>query len=98
VALYGTEATFLQNPLGVATFRSRDPAARPEAVDEPATTTAKGDLVPSFVRAILDGTPADVECGDVLYGMAVSLAIERSMREQRPIIVDYSPIPSARAN
>jgi predicted dehydrogenase len=96
VALYGTEATFLQNALGAAVFRSRDPSVPLQPVGEPATSAGKGDLIPSFVRAILDGTPAEVECGDVLDGMAVSLAIERSQREGKGVTVDYPEIPSAR--
>ncbi len=98
VALYGTDATFLQNALGAAVFRSRDPSAQPEPVTEAATSAGKGDLIPSFVRAILDGTPAEVECGDVLDGMAVSLAIERSVRERKAVTIDYASIPSARAH
>jgi predicted dehydrogenase len=98
VALYGTEATFLQNALGAAVLRSRDPAARPEPVSEPATSAGKGDLIPSFVRAILDGTAAEVGCGEVLDGMAVSLAIERSARERKAVAIDYPSIPSARTH
>ena len=97
VALYGTEATFLQNALGAAVFRSRDPSARPEPVVEKATSAGKGDLIPSFVRSILDGTPAEVACGDVLDGMAVSLAVERSVRERQAVTIDYASIPTARA-
>lgn len=91
VALYGTEATFIQNPLGAATFRSRDSAQAGEPVTEPARSASKGDLVPSFVRAILDGGQAEVEASDVLDTMAVSLAIERSVRERSAVSVDYVP-------
>lgn len=91
VALYGTEATFVQNPLGAAIFRSRDPAQTAEPVTEPARSVSKGDLVPSFVRAILDGGRAEVEADDVLDAMAVSLAIERSVRERGAVTIDYAP-------
>jgi predicted dehydrogenase len=77
--------------LGAGLFRSRDPSATAEAVTEPATSAGKGDLVPGFVRAILDGAPAEVEASDVLDSMAVSLAIERSVREGCAVNVDYAP-------
>jgi predicted dehydrogenase len=89
VALYGTAATFLQSALGAAFFRSRDPAAAPEPITEPAGAAGKGELIPSFVRAILDGTPAEAETAEVLDGMAVSLAVEQSAREGRPVAIEY---------
>jgi predicted dehydrogenase len=97
VAIYGTAATFVQNACGAALFRSRDPATPPEPVAEAATSAGKGDLVPSFVRAILDGAPPEVEAQDVLDSMAVSLAIERSVRERCPQDVEYPSVAMARA-
>lgn len=91
VALYGTEATFVQNTLGAAMFYSRDPAHTGEPVKELAKSLSKGDLVPSFVRAILDGGSAEVEANDVLDTMAVSLAIDRSVRERGAVNIDYAP-------
>ena len=45
---------------------------------------AKGDMLPSFIAHILDGTPPDVTTGDVLGAMAVSLAIEQSLVSGKP--------------
>lgn len=95
ITLYGTEGTFLQNTLGAAVFRSRDPMQMGEPATEPAKSVSKGDLVPSFVRAILDGEPAEVKTRDVLDSMAVSLAIERSVREHHAVNIDYAPSLSA---
>lgn len=91
VALYGTEATFVQNALGAAMFHSRDPAHMGEPANEPAKSVSKGDLVPSFVRAILDRERPEVSANDVLDAMAVSLAIERSVRERGAATIEYAP-------
>lgn len=91
LSVYGTKATFEQSHLGAAYFLSRDPAASPEILSDPYPGAAKGDMLPSFVAHILDGTPADVSCQDVLTAMAVSLAIERSHLSGQPEAVRYTP-------
>ncbi len=84
LSVYGTEATFEQGHAATAYFHSRDPAAAPEAVTDPYPGAAKGDMLPSFLAHILDGTPSDVGTRDVLAAMAVSLAIEQSLASGRP--------------
>jgi predicted dehydrogenase len=84
LTVYGTKATFEQGHLGAAYFHSRDPDAAPEVLSDAYPGAAKGDMLPSFVAHILDGTPADVSKEDVLTAMAVSLAVERSRVSGRP--------------
>jgi len=84
LSVYGTEATFEQGHVGAAYFHSRDPSAQPEAVTDSYPDAAKGDMLPSFIAHILDGTPPDVTADDVLGVMAVSLAIEQSLASGKP--------------
>ena len=79
MSVFGTKATFEQSHVGAAYFHSRDPDATPELIADAYPGTDKGDLLPSFVAHILDGSPMEVTTWDVLSAMAVSLAIERSL-------------------
>jgi predicted dehydrogenase len=50
VALYGTAATFLQNALGAAVYRDRNPAARHEPATEPATSAGNSRRITETSR------------------------------------------------
>lgn len=90
VRIYGTDGTFVNDlPHG----RLHRPAPPPEgAVTEPITDpypgVHKGDLIHSFVEAILTGAPPRVGERDVFDTLAVCLAIERSLAEGAPAAVD----------
>jgi len=78
VAIYGTQASFLQTPAGAHLYTSRDPEAVPEAVREMYPGAQKGDMIPAFIGSILDNSAPDVTSQEVLDCMAVSLAIVAS--------------------
>lgn len=94
LAVYGTKATFMNEPDRATLYRSRDPAVPPETIDAPYPGVDKGDLVAGFVDAILGHGPSPVGERDVLDTMAVCLAIDRSAATGRPVTVDYLPLPS----
>lgn len=89
LTLYGTDATFQHGYGGARLFTSRDPEQAPVEVTEPYPGTAKGDMLPSFIASILDGAAPDVRADEVLDAMAVSLAVEESVRLERTIEVRY---------
>ncbi len=89
LSLYGTEASFIHNQLGAAIYRTRDPQTPPEMVQDAYPGTAKGDMIPAFVRAILDGGTPEVSRRDVVDAMSVSLAIERSLQTGQPVDIAY---------
>lgn len=89
LTVYGTSATFVHDRQGARLFTSRDPAAVPQAIDDPYTGAAKGDMIPNFVMSILDGAAPDVSAADVLDVMAVSLAIETSAKLGQPVDVRF---------
>ena len=81
-----------QSHLGAAYFWSRDPQSSPELVNSTYPGTAKGDMLPSFVKSILDGTEPEVSAQEVVDVMSVSLAIEESLQSQQPVNVNYQSI------
>jgi len=89
VTIYGTEATFEQGHLGAAYLWSRDAAVGPELVTDAYPGASKGDILPSFVRSILDGAHADVTEKEVFDAMNVSLAIEESLLAGQPVDLEY---------
>jgi len=87
LAVYGTRATFVNGLDAASLYTSRDPATKPETLRTAYPGTHKGDLVPSFIDAILGEGEAVVTEADVFRCMAVCFAIERSAHERRPVAV-----------
>jgi predicted dehydrogenase len=54
--VFGTRATFILDDQGVRLHESRDPAGTARALDLATLPATKGDLIPGFVAAILDGS------------------------------------------
>ena len=92
LCVYGTKGTFEQSHLGAAYFWNRDPQAQHEQVSSAYPGTAKGDMLSSLVKSILDGTTPDVTAQEVIDVMSVSLAIEKSLQTQKPVNVNYQTI------
>ena len=89
VVVFGTRATWRNGHDAAHLYRSRDPDTPPEAFADPYPGSLKGDLIPSFVTALLDGGDAEVSRRDILDAMAVSLAIERAAETGTPQTVQY---------
>ncbi len=89
VVVFGTDATWRNGQNAALMYRSRDPEMPPESLEDPYPGSQKGDLIPSFVGAILDGGAAEVERSDVLDAMTVSLAIERAAATGVPQTISY---------
>jgi predicted dehydrogenase len=85
LTVYGTAATFVHDHHGARIYTSRDPATPPSSVDAAYDGPAKGDMLPSFVAAILDGGDPEVCAPDVLDAMSVSLAIEQAVALEQTV-------------
>jgi hypothetical protein len=70
---------------GSRTYTTRDPAVAPSPVDDAYEGVGKGDMVPAFVAAILDGGEPEVCAADVLDAMSVSLAIEQAAKLENTV-------------
>jgi predicted dehydrogenase len=83
--LYGTKATF-ENRLGPAElWTSRDANQPPTLLDIPYPGMRKGDLIPSFIDAILGRREPLVDEADVFATMQVCLAIDKSAGQKSPV-------------
>jgi predicted dehydrogenase len=89
VVVFGTNGTWRNMPEAARLYRSRDPETPPDILDDPYPGSFKGDLIPSFVSALLDGGTAEVSSAAVLDAMAVSLAIERAAVTGKPQDINY---------
>ncbi len=87
--VYGTRATFVNDLPEARFFTSSDPGVSPEAIDLEYPGTHKGDLIKSFVEAIVTGEEPEVPAEDVFAVMSVSLAVERASHQLRPVTVRY---------
>jgi len=87
LTVYGTVATFVHDQLGARLYTSRDPGVSAKPVEDAYIGPAKGDMLPSFVPAILDGREPEVSAEDVLGTMAVSLAIEKAADLEQTVTI-----------
>lgn len=87
--IFGTKGSFIHGLTGAAYFWSRDPSMPPEPVLDAYPGVQKGDMLPSFVRHILDGSAPDVSAQEVFDAMAVALAIDESLSNKAPAHVQY---------
>ena len=89
LCVYGTEATFEQSHTNTSYFFRRDPAVEPEKVDTPYPGTQKGDLLYDFVDSIIGEKQPLVKAQEVIDAMSVALAIDESIKKQKPKKVEY---------
>jgi predicted dehydrogenase len=89
LSVYGSVGTFQQGHSGASYIFSRDPHVSQTILNDDYPGAAKGDMLPSFVRSILDGATADVPAQQVIDVMSVSLAVEKSRVTGLPERVTY---------
>lgn len=89
VNLYGTKATFVNGTECGRLYSSRDPKVTPLRLETAYPGTHKGELIASFVNAILGRGSAEVTEEDVFASLSVCFAIERSVHSGAPVKVEY---------
>jgi predicted dehydrogenase len=87
--LFGTNATYVNKPGKAEVFKSRGPDVCPELIDAPYPGCVKGDMIPSFVSAILEHGIPDVNAEDIFRAMSVCFAIEQSIVNNNIQKVEY---------
>lgn len=92
LSVYGTEGTFQQSHGSAVLINSRDPKKSFNNISDSYPGSDKGDLIPSFVNYLLYNEKPDVTKQEVCDVMAISLAIEKSLRIGSKIKVDYKNI------
>lgn len=84
LSVYGTEATFENALPNALRYTSRDPGQAPEQVAGGYPGIGKGDLIPSFVDALLGRGQPIVSEKDVFSALSVCFAIDRAIASGRP--------------
>jgi predicted dehydrogenase len=87
--VFGTSATFLYDDAGPRLHRSRDPDRGPEHVPEDPLPAHKGDLIPDFVRAVLENADDHVETTSVFDGICVCVATDDALRTGMRKAIEY---------
>lgn len=89
LALYGTQATYINDLPNAKLYTSRDPAAVPRDITTAYPGTHKGDLLYAFVDAIVHNSVPEVSADDIFECMSVCFAIEKASQRQTTVPVDY---------
>src|SRR5271157_89923 len=89
LSIYGTRATFVNGPKEAHIYQSRDPGVKPRRVRAAYPGAAKGDLIFSFIDAIINNTKPEVTTEDVFNTMSVCFAIEKAVETNQTIAVNY---------
>ena len=84
LSVYGTDATFENALPNALRYTSRDPGRAPEQVADSYLGMGKGDLIPSFVDAVLGRGQPIVSEKDVFSALSVCFAIDRAIASGRP--------------
>ncbi len=78
LSLYGTGGTFVNAQGNASFYTSNDPNVDAVRMTEGYPDVHKGDLLNSFIDAIVDGSRADVSKDDVFKTMSVCFAMEHA--------------------
>ena len=88
LAVYGTQATFVNDVPHALLFESRDPQVPPQQIVDAYPAAHKGDLLAGFIDAIVDGRKPEITTDEVFASMAVCLAIEQAAAAGEIVRVD----------
>ena len=92
LSIYGTRGTFQQSHAGTVFIESRDPSIKPTIIDDPYPGVVKSDLIPSFINSINRNSKCNVTKQEVCDVMAISLAIEESIKTGSKVGVEYREV------
>lgn len=106
VDVFGTTGTFMNLPTasphdgGVPDskgllLRGPDPGTA-TTIDSPYPAVPKGSLLPGFTRSVLSGTPLAISEQEALDALAVCLALDESIRDNKPVAITYKAVASRR--
>jgi len=87
--VFGTKATFQYDDAGPRWCRSRDPTIPPEQLTQAPLPANKGDLVPIFVSAILDGADDKMQTQSFFDGISVCIAADRAVSTGTKERIEY---------
>jgi len=89
LVVYGTDATFVNDPENAKLFCSRDSTVKAKEIDTDYCSVHKGELIHDFVDSILTDSEPDVTVNDIFDSMSVCFAIEKSSVGNGAVEVEY---------
>lgn len=106
VDVFGTSGTFMNIPTAPSPnggvpgsagllLRGPDPGTV-TAIDIPYPAVSKGSLLPAFTRSVLFGAPLAITEQEALDALAVCLALDESIRNDRSIDITYGAVAPRR--
>ncbi len=87
--VFGTAATFLYDDAGARLHSSRDPQVPQERPPHAPLPSAKGDLVPDFVAAIIDDKDDRAETQSFFDGISICIAADRAAVTGKKERIEY---------
>jgi predicted dehydrogenase len=87
--VFGTKKTFVVDDQGPRVWEARDDGGRPNKLDLAPLPTSKGDLIPSFVEAILSNAHTEVGTRHELDVAAATVAAQQAHGSGTAIRIEY---------
>jgi predicted dehydrogenase len=87
--IFGTKATFIYDDEGPRLHTSRDTSHKAQKIDLSPLPVDKGELIPPFVRAILEGRDSRAGAKREFDLVRTCLAADESMKRVERIRIDY---------
>jgi len=89
VRIFGTKKTFIYDDQGARLHKHRDPSIPETRLDLQPLPHSKGDLIPGFLDAILDGKDGKTETQHEFDVMSCCLAADASLASSRTVEITY---------
>ena len=88
--MYGTKGTYFHNINGDLFYTSRNPSLKPQRINFKNNYVDQGEILKSFLSSLITKKKCIVSKSIVFDSMAVSLAIEDSIKKKKWIKVRYN--------
>ncbi|MBI4662340.1 MAG: Gfo/Idh/MocA family oxidoreductase [Verrucomicrobia bacterium] len=90
VRIFGTKKTFIYDDQGPRVHDTRDPEKLPARIDLAPLPASKGDLIPGFVRGVLDGAnKAEAETQHEFDVISACVATDEAVVQGQPVAIRY---------
>lgn len=89
VRLFGTEATLIQDDAWPRLYRSRDPQIPAERLDLAPLAASKAELIPEFVRCVVEGGADHQSIRHELNVVSACIAADRALSEGGTVDIEY---------
>jgi len=87
--VFGTKGTFIYDDRGPRLHTSRDPSVPATVLDLSPLPATKGDLIPGFIQAILDGGDRQAQAQKEFNTISVCVAGDQALAAAKPMEIEY---------